>query len=252
MPGPGHDRAARPRFPRTASTCPTGRARRRCRRGRSCRARACPRRARTTRAPQHEADVLVERAHQPGVAGDRALDVGLGAEMRVVVDRVRVVVEVRMLRPQLLRVRLGHRQVLLPVAVEPLRAAPSAGSAARRTTRTAPTAGRATSAPPRAARSARAPRCRGRTPCTTTRRDPRARAILSPPLRFGMFSRTSPFTSPMPSMMCIGTISSEKPWSSPGRPRKCSLPIDTTRCPASRSRGASSGSRLRSASALSQ
>ena len=59
-------------------------------------------------------------------------------------------------------------------------------------------------------------------------------AILSPPLRLGMFSRTRPLTSPMPSMMCIGTISSQKPWSSPGRPRKCSLPIDTTRCPASR------------------
>ena len=42
--------AARRPTPRTSSTCPTARARRGCRRGRSCRARACRRRARLARA----------------------------------------------------------------------------------------------------------------------------------------------------------------------------------------------------------
>ena len=46
-------------------------------------------------------------------------------------------------------------------------------------------------------------------------------------LRTGSSLRTRPIRSPLPSMMCMGMISSENPWSSPGW-RKWSLPIETT------------------------
>ena len=48
-------------------------------------------------------------------------------------------------------------------------------------------------------------------------------------------SRSMPMRSPLPSSTCSGRISSLKPLSS-SFARKCSLPMETTRCPLSRSR----------------
>ena len=83
--------------------------------------RVVPARPEASRAGQHVTDVLVERTHEARVPGNGALHVGGRAEVRVVVDGMRVLVDVRMMRAACLVVQLRHRQVHLPVPVEPVR-----------------------------------------------------------------------------------------------------------------------------------
>ena len=114
------------------------------------------------------------------------------------------------MRALVLRVQLGHRQVLLPVAVEPLRRRGERKVRAHERHEQHPRA----VAPLR--RLLVQPDLRARRDvavvdaCTATRRGRRAWPSCRRPCACGMSSRTSPLTSPMPSTMCIGTISSRE------------------------------------------